>query len=78
MANNFEALVAAVDGVEAGIRAVAEAIANPATDLNDQPTIDALTGRLVAAADALAAAKAAEDAEDNPAPPAEPEPPVEG
>lgn len=68
MSNNFDALTAAVSAVEDGIRAVAEAIANPATDLTDQPTIDALSARLVAAADALAAAKAAEDSEDGAAP----------
>jgi hypothetical protein len=80
MSNNFEALSAALAGVEDGIRSVAEAIANPAVDNNDQATIDGLTARLNAAADALAAATAAEDAEDagpvvEPAP--EPQPPVD-
>ena len=64
MANNFAALTAAVDAVAAEISAVAAAIANPAVDNNDQPTIDALTARLTAAADALKAATAAENAED--------------
>lgn len=68
MANDFGAALVALDAVEAGIREVAAAIANPATDLNDQPTIDALTARLTAAAEALAAAKVAEDAEDGATP----------
>jgi hypothetical protein len=69
MSNDFSAMDAALGGVEQAIRDVAEAIANPAVDNNDQATIDGFTARLVGAADALAAAKAAEDAEDaGPAP----------
>lgn len=64
MANDFSALDAALAGVEEAIREVAAAIANPAQDNNDQAVIDAITARLGAAADALAAAKTAEDAED--------------
>lgn len=75
MANNFEGLKAAIAAVEAGIRQVAEAIANPAVDNNDQATIDGLTGQLTAAADALAAATAAEVAEDGTA---ETAPPADG
>jgi hypothetical protein len=70
MANDFSALDAALAGVEQAIRDVAAAIANPAVDNNDQATIDAITARLGAAADALAAAKAAEDVEDGVAAPA--------
>ena len=70
MANDFSAAMAALDAVEQAIRDVAAAIANPATNLNDQPTIDGITSRLTAAADALAAAKSAEDAEDAGTPPA--------
>lgn len=80
MSNNFDALSAALAGVEDGIRSVAEAIANPAVDNNDQATIDGLTARLTAAADALAAATAAENAEDAgpvPTPAPEPQPPVD-
>jgi len=64
MANNFDELKAAVAAVEAGIRSVADAIANPAVDNNDQAVIDQLSGQLKIAADALAAATAAENAED--------------
>jgi len=90
MANNFEQLTAAVDRVSkqveligGDVRAVADAIANPAVDNNSQPVIDDLTGRLNAAGDALdsastalASATEAENAEDagpaSPAPAEEP------
>lgn len=69
MANDFSGLKAALEAVEAGIRGVAAAIANPAIDNNDQLVIDGFTAQLKTAADALASATAAEQAEDGtPAP----------
>jgi hypothetical protein len=64
MANSFNEMTAAVDRVADSVRAVADAIANPAVDNNDQAVIDDLTSRLNSAADALDAATSAENAED--------------
>jgi hypothetical protein len=64
MANSFNEMTAAVDRVAASVRSVADAIANPAVDNNDQAVIDDLTSRLNSAADALDAATSAENAED--------------
>lgn len=75
MANNFSNMDAAINRVADEVRAVAEAIANPAVDNNDQEVIDGLTARLDAAADALEVAREAENAEDaGPQPEPEPEP----
>lgn len=77
MANNFERLEAAVSRVADEVQAVAEAIANPAVDNNDQEVIDDLSSRLEAAADSLRSATEAENAEDGMSAPSEPSEPSE-
>lgn len=64
MANNFDRLTAAVALIGTAVVDVAAAIRNPATNLSDQPTIDALASQLETAAAALAVATADENAED--------------
>jgi hypothetical protein len=65
MANNFERLEGAVSRVADEVEAVAQAIANPSVDNNDQAVIDDLSSRLEAAADSLRSATEAENAEDS-------------
>ena len=72
MANSFEGLEAAASRIADEVAAVAEAIANPAVDNNDQEVIDDLTARLNSAADALRSATEAENAEDGASAPSEP------
>jgi hypothetical protein len=56
MAEDFSKLTAAVDTVVTEITAVVQELQNPATDNNNQSTIDSLTSRLETAAASLASA----------------------
>lgn len=60
MVNDFASLSAAIDAVATEIAEAVALLQNPVVDNNDQATIDALTARLSAAADALKGALPAE------------------
>lgn len=56
MADNFDALTAAVNRVNDLVQEALTILQNPATNNNDQSVIDALTVRLTSIGDALSAA----------------------